>query len=261
MVNAMPATRKGVLWSALCVFWACSGTLVPAPSATRATPPAAPSFKLVAAPSEAPAPKIWTTAPDTDVCTEYEKPKAPDFSLFDTLAACEQWVHERRCRPGMACNDGCNDIACDGTGMRLRSTLLGCGLSIGIGALEFAAKSRRLTTSPDWEGAVRRLQQALRVPERKLKIIGFALPDEAAVPAAARRLARQRAESVARELAARGVDRGRFVIEVGEPSWLGVEGYRVGRVLVQLDPERRQPQEFDPSSSNYEDLCWVKYPR
>jgi hypothetical protein len=245
---------------ALWVCCACSGTRVPAPTATRATPSAVPSVELVSAPSEAPPPKVWTTAPGTDVCTEYEKQKAPDFSLFDAQATCEQWVRERRCRAGMVCNDGCNNIACDGTGMHLRSTLLGCELSIALGALEFPPKSWRLSSPPNWEEAVRGLEQVFRLPERKLKIIGFALPSEAAAPAAARRLARQRAESVARELAARGVDRGRLVIEVGEPSALGVAGYRVGRVRMQLDPDSRQPQEFDPSFPGYENLCWVKYP-
>jgi hypothetical protein len=239
---------------------ACSSTPQSAPSVIPHAPTAVPSVELVARPSAAPPPKVWTTAPGTDLCTEYETPKAPDFSLFDAQAACEQWVHERRCRPGMVCNNGCNDIACDGTGMHLRSTLLECGLAIGIGVLEFPAKSRQLSSRPPFDEAVRLLQQLFRLPERKLKIIGFALPSEAAAPAAAQRLARQRAESVARELAARGVDRDRFVIQVGEPSALDVEGYRVGRVLLQLDPDWRQPQEFDSSYPDYENLCWVKYP-
>jgi hypothetical protein len=259
----MPTMKKGFACSAVlvCCACACSGAFAPGPSPTRITPSAVPSVEPVARPSEAPPPKVWTTAPGTDVCTEYEKPGAPDFSLFDVQAACEQWVHERRCRPGMACNNGCNNIACDGTGMHLRSTLLECTLAIGIGPLEFPPKSRRLAAAPDWDGAVRLLQQLFQLPERKLKLIGFALPSEAAFPAAAQRLARQRAEAVARELAARGVDRDRFVIEVGEPSALGVEGYRVGRVLLQFDPDWRQPQEFDASSPDYENLCWVKYPR
>src|SRR4051812_31980593 len=131
--------RNELTWSALFVCGACGGTRVPAPSAAPAKPTAVSALAPSAAPAPAEArpPKVWTTAPDTDVCTEYENPKAPDFSRFETQRACEQWVHERRCRPGMSCNDGCNDVGCDGTGMHSLRTLIECGLAVSVGRLEF----------------------------------------------------------------------------------------------------------------------------
>jgi hypothetical protein len=204
---------------------------------------------------------VWTTAPDTDVCTEYEKRQAPEFSLFDSQSACAQWVRERRCRPGMSCNDGCNDLGCDATGMHLRSTLLACELRVTLDAIEFLPKSRQLTTQLDWDDAVERLKKQLRLPARKLKIIGFALPSEAASPSAVKELARQRAEMVARAFGSRGIERSRLLPIVGDPSTLGVEGYRVGRVYLQLDPDQLEPEEYDPTSPGYAELCWVKYPR
>ena len=204
-------------------------------------------------------PKVWTTAPDTDVCIEYGKRQAPDFSQFDAKPACEEWVRERRCRPGMSCNNGCNDVGCDGTGMSMRSTLLGCEVALAVDPIEFPAKSAKLPAALSWDKAVGGLERLFRLPSRKLKIIGFALPSEAASPVAVKHLARQRAEAVAKVLVSHGLARARLVIQVGEPSTFGVEGYRVGRVSLQLDPNQLEPQEYEPSFPGYENLCWVKY--
>jgi hypothetical protein len=160
----------------------------------------------------------------------------------------------------MSCNNGCNDIACDGTGMRIMSTLLECGLSIGFDLLQFPQKSAQLPPAVDWEEPARRLQVALRVATRKLKIVGFATPSEGASPAARTRLARQRAEAVARVLVEHGADRGRLSIDVGDPATFGIEGYASGRVYLRLEPNYAEPDDYDPSAPGYEELCWIKYP-
>ena len=160
----------------------------------------------------------------------------------------------------MSCNNGCNDIACDGTGMRTRSTLLECGLSIGLDSLQFRDKSAQVPLAVDWEEASRMLQIVLHVPKRKLNIIGFATPSEGASPAARKRLARQRAEAVARVLVAHGADRGRLVVDVGDPATLGIDGYASGRVYLRLEPSYAEHEDYDPSAPGYEELCWIKYP-
>lgn len=255
--------RSGLAWLGLGVCWACGGKL-PAPTESAATvqaaPRAAPAPPPVSARDREVEPKIWTTAPDTDACTQYLKQDAPEFSQFDSQPACEEWVQKRRCRPGMRCSDGCNGIACDGTGMHTLSTLVACELGIGIRSIEFREKSVKLPESLDLEQASRLLERALRFPKRKLKLIGVALPSEGASPVAVKQLARKRAEAVARALVLRGADRRRFVIEVLDASTLGMEGYRIGRVFLQLDPSERQPEEYDASYPDYENLCWIKYP-
>lgn len=233
---------------------------VPAPRVGLGLPASsvAPPREPAVAQADGSDPAIWTTAPDTDVCTEYRKAQSPHSSQFGSKQACEQWVQQRRCRPGMSCNNGCNDVRCDATGMHIMSTLMECGLLV-VAPLEFREKSVKLRDALDWAEAAARLQRALRLPSRKLKISGFALPSEAASPAMVKRLAQQRAEAVARLLASHGVDRGRFVVEIGDPAELGVEGYRVGRVQLHMEPNRLQPEEYDASYAGYENLCWIKY--
>src|SRR5204863_4890700 len=47
-------------------------------------------------------------------------------------------------------------------------------------------------------------------------------------------------------------------VVIGDPSHLGVDGYRVGRVLLEMDPSQLQLEDFDPSSPEYAELCAVK---
>src|SRR5207244_4819571 len=145
-------------------------------------------------------PKVWTTPSDSDACTEYARRFAPEHRLFEAKQQCEAWVKERRCRPGRICSDGCNTLSCDGNGMKTIATMAECSVYLGEG-LEYRAKSTRPIQPPDWERIMRAIASAFRAPTRRLKITGYALPDEAPSKPLAQRLARTRAEATRKQLA------------------------------------------------------------
>lgn len=225
----------------------------PASSANTAFPtaPSPPDAKPVE-------PTVWTTPSESDTCTEYVRRVAPAFSQFETKQQCEEWVKQRRCKPGLSCYDGCNRVSCDGTGMRMLSTLKRCMVVVS-GDIEFRAKTTEPTTEPEWDEVAHRIERVFRVPERVLKITAYAKPDEAPSQPARQRLAQRRLALIKKELTARGVDPKRLTFIVGDPAQHGFQAIDAGRVVLQVDPNRTQPEDFDPSHPNYRELCAVKY--
>lgn len=229
-------------------------------STTAALPRPAPSVQPTAD-SERPDPQVWTTPPDSDVCTAYPSKQAHAYQSYPTRAECEDWVKRRRCRPYSNCSDGCNQISCDRTGMRMRSTLVECSL-LAPAHIEFRDKTLRPKTAPDWSTARDLVERLFRRPKRSLIITGTALPDEVhRSEAAQKQLARRRAEMARRELASRGIDAKRIRVEIIEPAKMIGSDYNVGRVFFRFDPASLEQEEFDPSFPGYEDLCWVKQAR
>lgn len=233
---------------------------LPAASIAAAPPPAARGAQPTAD-VEPPDPQVWTTPPDSDVCTAYPSKRARDYQTYPTRAECEDWVKQRRCRPYSSCSNGCNDIGCDRTGMRMKSTLVECGL-LAPDPIEFRDKTLRPQTVTDWSKARDLIEQVFRQPKRSLVITGTALPDEVhRSEAAQKQLARRRAEMARRELASRGIDAKRLRVEIIEPAQMSGSDYRIGRVYFRFDPAWLEQAEFDPSSPGYENLCWVKQAR
>lgn len=232
----------------------------PIAATTAALPPPAPGARPTAD-VEPPDPQVWTTPPDSDVCTAYPGGKVRGYQTYPTRAECEDWVKQRRCRPNSNCSDGCNDISCDRTGMRMLSTLVECSI-LAPDQIEFRDKTLRPQTVPDWSKARDLIERFFRRPTRSLVITGTALPDEVHHgEAAQKQLARRRAEMARRELTSRGIDAKRIRVEVIEPAEMSGSDYEVGRVLFRFDPAWLEQEEFDPSSPGYENLCWVKQAR
>jgi outer membrane protein OmpA-like peptidoglycan-associated protein len=247
---------------------ACSAPPAPTPVAPSVaasptpTPSAAPA--LVASTHSAPPPKpVWTTPKQSNVCTEYERPPSEALS-FETRAACEKWVQERSCQPGFTCFDGCNWRTCTSGGDTTISTLLECSVALAVD-LQFQANTAKLQTAePDWTVIVAGLERALRPAERSITVLGYVEPQEARGNAVAqRRLGLQRAQSIIKELVARGIAANRLVAKVGDATALGPRRADsvLRRVRLEPVPAWRVPDDFEPSSREYQEFCGAKSPR
>jgi hypothetical protein len=145
--------------------------------------------------------------------------------------------------------------------MRSTTTLVECGLFVAE-TIEFASKTLRPKKTPDWAALAEVARRMLKLPARQLVITATALPDEVGRSAAAQKqLANRRAEWVRQQMVAQGVDATRIRVSILEPSKMGMNDYRVGRAGFTLDPARLQPEEYDSTHPDYENLCWVKRAR
>jgi outer membrane protein OmpA-like peptidoglycan-associated protein len=231
-----------------------------------APPPAVASAAGSAAPTEAraPAPRAgprWTTLTDSDVCIELEPTTYTDYATFATQPECKAWTESRRCRPGFHCFDGCNWRNCNDSGSAMETTLAGC--SPGIVQFVFEAGQSKLGPSAHWPAVIDMITGRLRAPQRKLQIRGYAGPDEAKSAAGVARLARTRAEAVARELAQRGISRQRLVIEAGSAAEIQEIQERsptqvASLVTVSVLPEHSLRDDFEPKSSEYRLFCGAR---
>jgi hypothetical protein len=208
-----------------------------------------------ASPSTVAAPRaltVWTTAADSDACTEYTRESAPEFTQFPTRQTCESWVKARRCRPGFRCFDGCNYVVCDAQGSDTISTLMACAVGIRT-TIEFAPKSAKLSNGPDWATLLGSIQSLFRVRERVLHVRGFATKAEAPAADARQRLALQRAEVVRSTLVKRGADASRVIAEANRPD----TGQQEDRHQVSFEflPNDVRRQDLDPDSEEYRDYC------
>lgn len=206
-------------------------------------------------------PQVWTTPPDSDVCTAFPSKKVAEYQTYPSQAECEDWVKIRRCRPYSHCSDGCNNIGCDRTGMRMTTTLVECGLFV-VESVEFVSKTLRASKTPDWAALSQVSQRLLKLPTRQLVINASALPDEVGrSEAAQKQLAKRRGEWVRQQLVAQGMDPQRIRVSILEPAQMGVNDYRIGRAWFTFDPPRLEPEEYDSTYPDYENLCWVKQAR
>jgi hypothetical protein len=175
-----------------------------------------------------------------------------------TQPECKAWTESRRCRPGFHCFDGCNWRNCNDAGSAIETTLAAC--SPGIVQFVFEAGQSKIGASTDWPFVMDMITGRLRAPQRKLQIRGYAGPDEAKNAAGVARLARTRAEAVARELAQRGISRRRLVIEAGSAAEIqeiqeGSPTQSASLVGVSVLPEQPLREDFEPKSSEYRLFC------
>ncbi|HEX2873244.1 MAG TPA: hypothetical protein VHP33_18425 [Polyangiaceae bacterium] len=258
--------RRGGFYGAAFAFLCggCSAPPAAVPAAPAVAPPSPTSSQVVAAPVVAsaapePPPKVWTTPERSNVCTEYARAPAA-MPTYETREACEEWVKQRSCQPGYTCYDGCNWNTCTGRGEGMISTLLGCTFGVAYD-FEFQTGTTKLSSEPDWSMWVPGLQRALRVPERKMTLLGYAEAKEAQGNAEAqKRLALRRAQLIVRELEKRGIAPNRMLANVGDPAAFPRrnDAFAWRRVRIELEPAYRVRGDFEPGSSEYEEFCGVK---
>lgn len=249
---------------------ACGGACTAPPLATPAAPSvAAPlptptnsiaTARVASAPPVPPPKPVWTTPHQSNVCTQYARAPVSGPS-FDTREACEKWVQERSCQPGFTCFDGCNWRTCTSGGDTTISTLVECSVALAVN-LQFQANTAKLQTAePDWAVIVAGLERALRPPERSIAVLGYVEPKEAQGNAVAqRRLGLARAQSIIKELVARGIAGNRLVAKLGDASALGPgrTDTVLRRVRLEPVPAWRVPDDFEPSSREYQEFCGAK---
>lgn len=242
---------------------ACSAPPVPTPAAPLPTPISSVAPAPVAFVPPVPPPKlVWSTPSKSNDCVEVRAPVSGPS--FDTREACEKWVRDRSCQPGFTCFDGCNWRTCASGGDTTISTLLECSVALAVD-LQFQANTAKLQTAePDWAVIVAGLERALRSPERSITVLGYVEPKEARGNAVAqRRLGLQRAQNIVTELVARGIAANRLVAKLGDASALGPRRTDtvLRRVRLEPVPAWRVPDDFEPSSREYQEFCGAKSPR
>ena len=179
---------------------------------------------------------------------------------YETREACEEWVKNRFCQPGYVCFDGCNWNTCTRRGDGMITTLIGCTFGVAYD-FEFRAGTTKLNPEPDWDMWVTGLQRVLRAPQRKLTMLGYADASDAPGNAEAqKRLALRRAQLIVQELAKRGIAPDRMVAKVGDPAAFPRrdDAFAWRRVHIEFDPAYRVRDDFEPSSSEYQEFCGVK---
>lgn len=232
----------------------------PAPAPARAPASAAPSAAAPVASASPPTAELprprWTTLSNSDTCVELEPRKYSEFATFPSQAECEAWVRERACRPGFSCFDGCNWRSCDARGFGIEETLAAC--PPGIVIFQFDRAATKYRDSVDWAWIRDSIKERIQAPERKLLIRGYAATDEAKDTAGVRRLAKARADIVARDLVERGVPRTRMVIAVGSES--DFPPYRTERSLVDVSrlPAHPVRDDFEPNTTEYRMFCGAR---
>jgi hypothetical protein len=234
------------------------GAAAPASARPRAAASATPAEAH--APVAPPSPR-WTTLADSDTCVELQPRVYNDFATFPTQPECEAWVKKRHCRPGFHCFDGCNWRSCDYSGFAIEQTYAAC--SPGVVQFVFEPGESKPGPSTNWPAVIDMITSRLRAPSRKLQLRGYAAPDEAKNAAGVARLARARADAVARELAQRGISRKRLVIEVGSAAeiWGDYPERSVSLVMVSVLPEEPLRDDFEPRSSEYRQFCAARAAR
>lgn len=257
--------RGGLYGVALTLGCTVAGCAPPAPvpaASAGVTPLPGPTTSAAAQVPELPASPppletVWTTPEQSNVCTEYQRaPMA--MPTYETREACEEWVKKRSCQPGYTCYDGCNWNTCTVRGDGMNTTLLGCTFGVAF-HFEFRAGTTKVSSETDWGTWVPALQRVLRVPERNLTMLGYAEASEAGNAEAQKRLALRRARLIVQELAKRGIAPDRMIAKVGDPAaFPGRDAFVWRRVRIEFDPAYRVREDFEPSSSEYQEFCGVK---
>jgi hypothetical protein len=225
-----------------------------APAATEnpATPPieGCPKYSLPLGAAE------WTTQPNSDLCCPFAPNHGPPFRRFTEREGCEAWTHERDCRPGYGCSDGCNSRTCTEDGQRWLTTALDCQYLI---QLDF-----RLGKDTLEEILVTPMLRLLESKQRRLILTGDASPEEGNVTARFA-LARRRAESVRRSLVKAGAAPERLTVEVnpqlsrpaptGSTAPVAVPS-GTARVTITTDPSYRVPSDFPADACEQRHYCW-----
>ena len=198
--------------------------------------------------------KVWTTPPDSKICTEYSRDRSPDAQTWNTREECEAWVKQRVCDPSFHCYDGCNWHSCDDTGSRLTQTLLECsimgrGIRFKPGTADLAEPNISAELF-DW------IKSVLKNPKRRLRVIGYADEADAASEPQRQQLAQQRAEHVRKLLIKQGLAAKRLSTEVGDPKENGASRSEPSSLVVlRADPSEPMREDFDPSSPKYKLFC------
>ena len=222
----------------------------PPPSASEAPAPATSAAPLRYSRS------VWTTPPDSDECREYSRATAPEALAWESRELCEKWVKERGCRPGHRCFDGCNWRSCTHDGRGFVQTDMACG---GMRyAVEFEPRTANVRSGPTgWPTFREQFKKRLKNPKRRLRLIGYAEPDEATSKAELERLARRRAEKLRQALVADGIAAKRLLVELGDAQQLREAGLQGALNVVHIldDPAEPIREDFEPDSPKFQKFC------